>query len=86
VPLDRSGGVPGSVSLHVVEGYTVVVDGPGRLDGRLAATGTDDDDLDYTVRGRIGGRRVRARLTFRLRLLEALGLDSASAGRDRPGR
>src|SRR5918997_953281 len=35
------------------KGYTIVVDGPGRLDGRLAATGTDDDDLDYAVRGTV---------------------------------
>jgi pimeloyl-ACP methyl ester carboxylesterase len=68
------------------KGYTIVVDGPGRLDGRLAATGTDDDDLHYTVRGRIAGKRVRARLTFRLRLLEAFDVDAgASVARDRPG-
>jgi pimeloyl-ACP methyl ester carboxylesterase len=66
------------------EGLTMLVDGPGRLDGRLAAGGLGGDDFDYVVRGRIGGRRVRARLVFRLRLLELFGLGSASAGRDRP--
>jgi hypothetical protein len=58
----------------------VRVDGPGRLDGRLTTGETDDtdddeDDLDYVVRGKVGGKHVRARLTFGSRLLTAIGVE-----------
>jgi pimeloyl-ACP methyl ester carboxylesterase len=55
---------------------TLRVDGPGRLDGRLRTEESDgdEDDLDYIVRGTLGGRHVRARLTFHSRLLLAIGV------------
>jgi pimeloyl-ACP methyl ester carboxylesterase len=67
------------------EGYRLRADGPGRLDARLRVGETDDDDLSYVVRGRIAGERVRARLAFSVRLLNAIGVGAAAAaGRDRP--
>jgi pimeloyl-ACP methyl ester carboxylesterase len=87
--LDRFEFVPG-VRLSIAaltgeNGYTMKVDGPGRLDGRLAVGETDDDDLDYVVRGRIGGKRVRARLTFHSRLLDAFNVEGSAASRNRLG-
>jgi pimeloyl-ACP methyl ester carboxylesterase len=87
--LDRFEFIPGvRISIAALtgeEGYTMKVDGPGRLDGRLAFGETDDDDLHYVVRGRIGGKRVRARLTFRSRLIDALGDGVETSSSARPG-
>jgi hypothetical protein len=61
---------------HRCAGGDECATGPGRLDGRLRAGdgGDEDDDLEYIVRGRLGDRPVRARLTFRSRLLLLLGV------------
>jgi pimeloyl-ACP methyl ester carboxylesterase len=45
------------------------IDGPGSLDGVLRLR-EGDDELTFAVRGRIAGRRVRARVPIRSRLLE----------------
>lgn len=44
------------------------IDGPGSLDGILRLR--ESDDLTFGVRGRLAGRRVRAKLRIRSRLLE----------------
>jgi hypothetical protein len=45
------------------------IDGPGSLNGVLRVR--EIDDLRFAVRGRIAGRRVRARLRIRSRLIDA---------------
>jgi pimeloyl-ACP methyl ester carboxylesterase len=79
--LDRFEFIPGvrlSIKAETDDvGAVVTVDGPGRLDGRLAVGNTDDeDDFFYVVRGRIGGKHVRARLQFRSRLLDLFAVTS----------
>ena len=44
------------------------IDGPGRLNGVLRIR--EDDDLSFRVRGRIAGRRVRARVRIPTRFAE----------------
>jgi hypothetical protein len=84
VVLDRYEFIPG-VRISLAERasakhVSVTVDGPGRLDGRLAVSGTDDDDdLEYVVRGHLGGQRIRARLRLQSRLLDAISVGSVAS-------
>ena len=57
------------------------IDGPGRLDGRIRLSESDDDDLVFRVRGRIAGRRVHARVVVHSRLLDAIeqSIDGSAA-------
>ena len=48
------------------------IDGPGRLDGRIRISEPGDEDLTFRVRGRIAGRRVRANVVVRSRLVDAI--------------
>ena len=50
------------------ERFPLIVDGPGRLDGRLVFGESDDEAAP--VRGRLGGRRVRATLRIRSRVFD----------------
>lgn len=63
------------------------VDGPGRLNGVVQLRESQSDDLTFSVRGRLAGRRVRTRVRIRSRLLELFsGLeDSGGAARLEPG-
>ena len=53
---------------NAFEGPVVVFDGPGRLNGVLRIR--EDEDLSFRVRGRIAGRRVRARVRIPTRFAE----------------
>jgi len=55
-----------------LESIPLRIDGPGRLDGRIRVTEPGDDDLVFRVRGRIAGRRVRARVLIHSRLIDAI--------------
>jgi hypothetical protein len=57
------------------------IDGPGGLDGRIRLSEPDDDDLAFRVRGRIAGRRVRARIVIHSRLIDAIeqSIDGSAA-------
>ena len=84
VVLDRYEFIPGlrlsGAGRNGGERFTVTVDGPGRLDGRLTVGESDDDDeLAYSVRGRLGGRRVRAQLTLEARILDLIGAGSSAS-------
>jgi pimeloyl-ACP methyl ester carboxylesterase len=60
---------------------TLFVDGPGALNGRLVARSADDD-LVLLMRGRIAGRRVRARVRIPSHLTELLSLiEGVASGR-----
>ena len=50
------------------ERFPLIVDGPGRLDGRLVFGESNDEAAP--VRGRLGGRRVRATLRIRSRVFD----------------
>jgi hypothetical protein len=75
------------------------IDGPGRLDGVLRVR-EGEDDLVFAVRGRLAGRRIRAKLRIRSRLADlfsqfeegggtarvaALGLRAPNVSGDAPG-
>ena len=65
------------------EEITARLAGPGRLDGRLrvVSNGDDQDALGFRVRGRLAGRRVKARLHVGSRVLELLaGIDEEDEG------
>jgi pimeloyl-ACP methyl ester carboxylesterase len=70
--LDRFEFVPGvRLSLRAdveAERFPLLVDGPGRLDGRLVFRESEDEMVP--VRGRLGGRRVRATLRINSRIIE----------------
>ena len=63
--------------------FTARLAGPGRLDGRVRAVFNidDRDPLGFRVRGRLAGRRVKARLHLRSRLFDLLaGIDEEDEG------
>ena len=64
------------------------IDGPGLLNGRIRVTESGDDDLLFRVRGRIAGRRVRARVAIRSRLVDAIeqSIDGSAAAAALPLR
>ena len=72
VRLDRFEFVPGvrlsARAENDAERFPLIVDGPGRLDGRLVFGESDDEASP--VRGQLGGRRVRATLRIRSRILD----------------
>jgi pimeloyl-ACP methyl ester carboxylesterase len=83
VRIERLEFVPGvQISLRAdddAERFPLRVEGPGRLDGRLAFRESDDENFVIPVEGRVGGRRVRARLRIRSRIVELVADEGAAA-------
>jgi pimeloyl-ACP methyl ester carboxylesterase len=61
----------------------LLVDGPGALDG-IVRLREGPDDLSFTVRGRIAGRRVRARVPVESRLADAFSQVEEAGASARP--